>query len=105
MQQKSRGTKDQLLIDKTMLRNCRKRHTNLEMAWIDYKKAYDMVLHSWILGSIELVQASDNILEFVKRSMANKQSLPQAEKIWQKLTSGEGFFRKIDYHLCYLGYA
>ena len=27
----------QLLIDKTVLRKCRKRHTDLAMAWIDYK--------------------------------------------------------------------
>ena len=26
------GTKDQLLIDKTVLRDCKKRHTNLAMA-------------------------------------------------------------------------
>ena len=45
----SRGTKDELLIDKTILRDCRKRHTNLGMAWINYKKVYDMVPHSWIL--------------------------------------------------------
>ena len=32
---KSRRTKDQLLIDKTVLKDCRKRHTNLAMAWID----------------------------------------------------------------------
>ena len=35
---KSRGTKDQLLIDKTILKDCRKRRTNLAMAWIDYKR-------------------------------------------------------------------
>ena len=35
----SRGTKDQLLVDKAMLKNCRRRLTNLSMAWIDYKKA------------------------------------------------------------------
>ena len=29
---RSRGTKDQLLIDKTVLNDCRKRHTNLGMA-------------------------------------------------------------------------
>ena len=58
----SRGTKNQLLK--------RKRHTNLGMVWIDYKKAYDMVPHSGILESFELVQVSDNILEFLKRSMA-----------------------------------
>ena len=32
--EKSRGTKDQLLIDKMILRDCRKRHTNLGIAWI-----------------------------------------------------------------------
>ena len=63
---KSSGTKDQLLIDKMILCDCRKRHTNLGMAWIDYKKAYDMVPHSCILKSLELVQVSDNILKFVK---------------------------------------
>ena len=71
---KSRGTKDQLLTDKTILQDWRKRHTNLGMAWIDYKKAYDMVPHSWILESLELVQVSDNILELVERSMANWQT-------------------------------
>ena len=71
---KSRASKDQLLIDKTMLHDCRERHTNLGMAWIDYKKAYDMVSHSWILGSLELVQVSDSILKFIKRSMANCQA-------------------------------
>ena len=68
---KSRGTKDQLLIDKAILCDCRQCHG---MAWIDYKKAYDMVSHFWILESLELVQASDNILKFVKRSMVNWQT-------------------------------
>ena len=68
---KGRGTKDQLLIDKTILHDYRKRHTNLGVAWIDHKKAYYMIPHSWILESLELVQVSDNILKFVKRSMAN----------------------------------
>ena len=43
---KSRGTKDQLLIDKAILRNCKNRKVNLAMAWIDYRKAYDMIPHS-----------------------------------------------------------
>ena len=42
----SRGTKDQLLIDKIVLKDCKKRHNNLSMAWIDYTKAYDFVPHS-----------------------------------------------------------
>ena len=39
----SRGIKDHLLIDKTLLKDW---HTNLSTAWIDYKKAYDFVPHS-----------------------------------------------------------
>ena len=39
----SRGTKDQLLLDKAVLRDCKRRITNLAMARIDYRKAYDMI--------------------------------------------------------------
>ena len=51
---RSRGTKDQLLIDKAILKDCKRRHTNLTMAWIDYRKAYDMVLHSCIGECLEM---------------------------------------------------
>ena len=44
-----------------------RRDTNLVMTFVDYKKAYDMVSNSWILGSLELVQVSH--IELVKRSM------------------------------------
>ena len=42
----TRGKKDQLLIDRMVLKNCKRRHTNLAMAYVDYKKAYDMIPHS-----------------------------------------------------------
>ena len=51
-----RETKYQLLIDKMVMNDCKKRHTNLGIAWTDYKKTYDMIPHSWILESLELVQ-------------------------------------------------
>ena len=54
-----------------VLNNCKKIHTNLGMAWIDYKKAYDMIPHSWILESLGLVQVSENIVEFIRKSMKN----------------------------------
>ena len=33
----SRGTKEHLFVDKMVMRNCKRRKTNLAMAWIDYK--------------------------------------------------------------------
>ena len=40
---KSRGTKDHLLVDKMIMRHARRKHRNLSMVRIDYKKAYDSV--------------------------------------------------------------
>ena len=66
---KSRGTKDELLIDKTILRDSQHKHKNLAMAWIDYKKAYDMVPYTWIIESLKLAQVAPNVIDFVERSM------------------------------------
>ena len=65
---KSRGTKDQLLIDKTILKDCRKRRTNLAMAWIDYRKAYDYVPHSWILECLDMLGIADNVRSSLEKS-------------------------------------
>ena len=64
-----RGTKDQLLTDKNVLKDCKKRYTNLSMAWIDYKKAYDFVSHSWINECMELFGIAENVRNFLEKSM------------------------------------
>ena len=77
-----------------ILRDCRKRHANLGMAWIDYKNAYDMVPHSCILESLELVQVSDSILKFIKRSMAKWQTeLTSCGESLEKVNIGRGIFQ------------
>ena len=65
----SSGTKDQLLIDKNVLKDYKKRHNDLSMAWIDYKKAYNFVLHNWINGCMELFGITDNVRTFLEKSM------------------------------------
>ena len=65
----SRGAKDQLLIDKTVLKDCKKKHTNLCMAWMDYKKAFALVLHSWINECMEIFGIAENVRNFLRRSM------------------------------------
>ena len=66
---KSRGMKDQVLIDKTILEDCRKRRTNLVMAWIDYVKAYDFVPRSWILECLDMLGIAVNVRSFLEKSM------------------------------------
>ena len=73
MTQNCRGTKDQLLIDTAVLQDCKKRRTNLAMAWIVYKKAYDSVPHSSIMETLEVIGVAENV----------KLRLTERMKIWK----------------------
>ena len=65
---KSRGCKEQLMIDKLILKNCKRRKRNLSMTFIDYKKAYDSVPHSWILSSMTMCGISPTIIDLFEAS-------------------------------------
>ena len=41
-------TIDNLLIDRTVTLDCHRRKSNLSMAWIDVKMAYDLLDHGWL---------------------------------------------------------
>ena len=57
------------------------------MAWIDFRKAYDMIPHSWILKTLELVETARNILELLRRGMQS----------WRRvLFSGENKLGKVN---------
>ena len=57
----SSGTNDLLYIDRAVIKEVKSRNKNLAMAWIDYKKAYDMVPHLWIKECLDLFGAAENI--------------------------------------------
>ena len=67
----SYGCKDQLLINKMILQNCKNQKRSLSTAWIDYRKAFDSVPHSWILKSMELTKLSPTLINFMKLTMSN----------------------------------
>ena len=54
-----------------ILREVKKRKKNLSMAWIDYKKAYDMVPHSWILECLEALGIDEGIRKLIENSMTS----------------------------------
>ena len=39
------------------------------MAWIDYKKAYDMVPQTWIINCYKMYKISDEIINFIEKTM------------------------------------
>ena len=65
----SRGTNDLLYIDRAVIKEVKSRYKNLAMAWIDYKKAYDMVPHSWIIECLDLFGVAENIKNLLVNSM------------------------------------
>ena len=66
---RSRGTNDLLYIDRALIREVKSRKKNLAMAWIDHKKAYDMVPHSWIKECLGLFGVAENIKTLLVNSM------------------------------------
>ena len=67
----SYGCKDQLLINKMVIEDCKKKRKNLSMSWIDYRKAYDSVPHSWILKTLQMYRFNDKLIKFMETSMSN----------------------------------
>ena len=66
---KSRRSKDQILLGKAVLRDCKRRSTNLAMASIDYQKAYDMISNSWISKRLEVFGVAKNTKNFLANDM------------------------------------
>ena len=50
------------------------------MVWIDYRKAYDFVPHSWILECLDMLGIADNVRSFLEESM----------KKWKLLLTSNG---------------
>ena len=62
---KSKRTGDLFFIDKMILGEVRMR----KKAWIDYKNAFDMFPHSWIVECLGMVGVSEQIKLFLSESM------------------------------------
>ena len=65
----SRCTAELLYIDQHILNDSKTRRKNQAMAWIDYKKAYDMVPQSWILHSLKMYKISHEVINFTEKTM------------------------------------
>ena len=67
----SRGTAELLYIDQHILNESKTRLKNLAMAWIDYKKAYDIVPQSWIINCLKMYKISHEVIYFIEETMKN----------------------------------
>ena len=66
---RTRGTEKLLYRDQYILNESKTRQKNRAMAWIDYKKAYDMVPQSWILHCLKMYKIPNQIIQFIEKTM------------------------------------
>ena len=65
----SRVTAELLYIDQLILNESNTRRKTLAMAWIDYKKAYNKVPHRWIINSLKMYKISEEVINFIDKTM------------------------------------
>ncbi|CAK1579741.1 unnamed protein product [Parnassius mnemosyne] len=63
------GCKEQLIIDSTVHKHATSKNRNLHCTYIDYKKAFDSVPHSWLLQILEIYRINPKIIDFLRRIM------------------------------------
>ena len=63
------GTSELLYIEQHILNESKTRRKNLAMAWIDNKKAYDMVQQSWIINCLRIYKISHEVINFIEKTM------------------------------------
>ena len=52
-----------------LLQEVKRRKKNLAVGWIDYRKAYDMAPHSWVIESLNMMGIVKNVVNFVGKTM------------------------------------
>ena len=60
------GTLEQLLINKNIMNEVRRMRRNLTTIWLDYRKAFDSIPHSWLIKSLKLAKVPDNIINAIE---------------------------------------
>lgn len=60
---------DELHVNETILGNYQKRKTNITMSWIDYRKAYDLILHTWIMEYMNSFDIALNTVRLFRKRM------------------------------------
>ncbi|CAH2097036.1 unnamed protein product [Euphydryas editha] len=63
------ATKELLIIDSVAGQLVKRNRRNFSAAWIDYKKAFDTVPHSWLLRVLELYKIDSAVRDFLEVCM------------------------------------
>ena len=60
------GCTEQLLINKAVMSEVKKKRRNLFTIWLDYRKAFDSVPHEWLIYALQLAKLSKQLINVIK---------------------------------------
>jgi hypothetical protein len=83
----SQGCKEQLIIDSVVLEQAHKDNQNLYIAYIDYRKAFDSVPHSWLIRILEIHKIDPVIISSLQQLMKKWTTTLQVKAKNNQITS------------------
>ena len=89
-----------LLINKTITEEVIKRRKNALYIWLDYKKAFDSVPHSWWIKSLELAKVPSTIIKAIERLTETGSTNAYLRTSKGNITTDEIKYKKGILHIC-----
>ncbi|XP_045482803.1 uncharacterized protein LOC123686614 [Harmonia axyridis] len=65
----TRGCKELLISDLIITKKVKKRQRNISVAWLDYRKAFDSVPHTWLIKTLQFYGISKPVIDLLKHLM------------------------------------
>ena len=60
------GTTEQLLINKTIVNDAKQKRRKLIKLWLDYKKAFDSIPHTWLIKALHLAKLPIQLINAIE---------------------------------------
>jgi len=89
-----RGCFDALMIDSMVTEDAMHRHRNLDVAWIDYRKAFDHVPHGWLREMLELCRVPLKIQQCLSDLQTKWRTVFSLKHAGGELTTPEVQYRR-----------
>ena len=84
------------MIDKAVISNCKRKKTNLNVAWVDFRKTYDIVPHAWKIKALKLIDAKPKAIALLSSTIIDWKTelIPEAINLGEENIT-RGIFRGV----------